>query len=79
MNTYEISLGISPAQKKDYITYRPQIDHDYYSAHYRHTKRRTKEGLHRCKEAITSLITKGSIPVWGLKVLIIKNSGIAGL
>jgi hypothetical protein len=31
MNTYETSLGISFAQKRDYITYRPQIDHDYYT------------------------------------------------
>jgi hypothetical protein len=67
MNIYKISLGISPAKKRDYITYRPQIDHSHYSAYYRRTKRRTKEGLHCYKEAITSLIIKGSIPVWGVK------------
>jgi hypothetical protein len=67
MNKYEASLGISPVQKKDYKTYRPIVCQENYLAYQQNNKWRTKERLHHCKEAITSLIVKGSIPVWGIK------------
>jgi hypothetical protein len=67
INLYEISLGISSTQKKDYKTYRPQVDQERHLKGHQNHRWRYKEGLYRCKEAITSLIIKGLIPVWGVK------------
>jgi hypothetical protein len=53
------------------------VDQGKYMEYQRNTKWKTKKGFYHCKETISSLIVKGLIPVWGLKVLI-ENSSIAG-
>jgi hypothetical protein len=63
MNKYEASIGISPAQKRDYKTYRPIVHKENHLVYQQNNKKRNKEGLHRYKETITLLIVKGSIPV----------------
>jgi hypothetical protein len=38
MNIYELSIGISVTQKKDYKTYRPYVDQDMHMEYQRNAK-----------------------------------------
>jgi hypothetical protein len=78
MNLYESFLGISSTQKKDFKTYHLQVDQERYLEGQQNHKWRNKEKLCQCKDVITLLIIKSSIPVWGKLKVLIDNCSIAG-
>jgi hypothetical protein len=63
MNIYEQFLGIFTSQKCDFKKHQLHVNHNDYKAYWYDVIQRYKEGLTKCKEAITLLIIKNLILV----------------